>query len=279
VGKKLQRNLGGIVKMKFQFFTDEEYERSFDEFGNIRSKIAAFLKKQIDETPEFIVDVPAGHAYLSAELAQVFQESQILAIGLPNDYMTHTYLRKSDAYPHGLWSRVQYLISDAICLPLANETCDTVANFLGLEDIMMTRGIKGVESVLSEMSRLVSKKGLIEISIVEYGDSPEEQVAKEVWKSIGLNCVFLEREWYLRKLIKDNLNLICEEVFSFPKKMTAKQAKEELEFACENTPKTFSSFGVTAISFSQLWDQFCERIEKFGMAYWSTLRVMIFSRL
>ena len=119
-------------------------------------------------------------------------------------------------------------MSDATEIPLANQTCDIVANFLGLEDVMMTRGVKGVESILREMARIVSKTGVVEISIVEYGDLPEEQVAKEVWDSIGLNCVFQNRDWYLKKLFECGLSLLAEEVLTFPKKMTSSQAKEEL---------------------------------------------------
>lgn len=263
--------------MKLQYFTDEEYERAFDEFGDMRKKIANLLESEVDAAPEIILDVPAGHGYLGAELAQSFPNSRILALGLPNDYLTYTYLRNSKAYPQEIWNRFQYLISDAIEIPLSNQSCNIVANFLGLEDIMMTRGVKGVESILFEMARIVSKSGLVEISLVEYGDSPEERVAKDVWDTIGLNCVFQNRDWYMNKLIEYGLSLSAEEVLTFPKKMTANQAKEELEFACENTPKTFSSFGVKAISFSELWEKFGDRIKEHGMAYWSTIRVMILS--
>lgn len=264
--------------MKFQYFTDEEYERAFDEFGDMRKQIATLLKSEIDSAPEIIMDVPAGHGYLGVELALTFPKSQILALGLPNDYLTFTYLRKSNTYPRDLWNRFQYLVSDATEIPLANQTCDIVANFLGLEDVMMTRGVKGVESILCEMARIVSKTGVVEISTVEYGDLPEEKVAKEVWDTIGLNCVFQNRDWYLKKLFEYGLSLSAEEVLNFPKKMTSSQAKEELEFACENTPKTFSSFGVTAISFNELWERFSGKIEKHGMAYWSTIRVLLLSR-
>ena len=265
--------------MKFEYFTDEEYEKAFDEFGGIRKKIADLLQSEMDDTPKVCMDIPAGHAYLSAELSNAFPLSEVLAVGLPNDYVTHTYLRNSNTYPHTLWHRVQYLVSDATELPLRDSSCDIVANFLGLEDVMMTRGIRGVESILSEMSRLVSDNGLVEISIVEYGDSPEEQIAKEVWSNIGLNCIFLEREWYSRKLQENGLYILNESVFSFPKKMNAEQAREELEFACENTPKTFSSFGVTATPFTELWQRFGKKIQEYGMAYWSTIRVMILSRV
>jgi hypothetical protein len=59
--------------------------------------------------------------------------------------------------------------------------------------------------------------------------------------------------------------------------MTAKQAREELQFACEKAPGIFSMHGVKAIEFSQLWERFGERIEAHGMAYWPRVHVIVLS--
>jgi hypothetical protein len=61
--------------------------------------------------------------------------------------------------------------------------------------------------------------------------------------------------------------------------MTPEQAREELEFACNEAPKIYAPFGVHAISSHDLWKQFGDRIEEHGMAYWSRLRVLVFRKL
>ncbi|MHA2396313.1 MAG: hypothetical protein ACXAC0_06375 [Candidatus Thorarchaeota archaeon] len=151
-----------------------------------------------------------------------------------------------------------------------------VVNFLGLEDLMMTRGSEGVEKALVGLSTLVTMGGFLQLSMVEYGDTPEEQIAKEIWETIGLGCTFLP-EIYYREIIEGlGMRLLNSVVFQFPKKMTPEQVREELEFACNEAPKIFAPFGVYAISFKDLWEQFGDRIEKHGVAYWSRIRVLVF---
>jgi hypothetical protein len=161
-------------------------------------------------------------------------------------------------------------------IPFSNGVFDVVINFLGLEDIKMTRGAEGVKLALSEMARVLDAKGLLQISLVEYGEFPEERLARVVWSATGLNPVFETREWYRQVLEALGLRLLLEEQFIYPKKMTAAQAKEELKFACNVAPSLFSEFGVSARNFESLWTEFGSRIKEHGMAYWSRIRVMLF---
>jgi hypothetical protein len=57
--------------------------------------------------------------------------------------------------------------------------------------------------------------------------------------------------------------------------MTTEQAKEELLFACNETPKIFKVYHVKTISFETLWEMYKEKIEKYGMAYYSKLITII----
>jgi hypothetical protein len=151
-------------------------------------------------------------------------------------------------------------------------------NFLGLEDLHMTMGVKGLEKMVEEVERIAKKDALIQISMVEYGDSPEEKVAQEVWREIGLNAVFLERAYYLELLEKVDLHLVEEYTLLMNRKMTPSQAKEELKFACVEAPKIYASFGVRAMGFDELWEMYGERIEAHGMAYWPKVHVIILSK-
>ena len=262
--------------MSFKYLTDHEYDEAFRKFGNIRKAIAELVHSLTKDRADYILDVPAGHGYLTAEFAHLFPSSEFIALGLRNDLDSYVALRKSESFPQRIWTYVSYIASDALMIPFSNGAFDLVINFLGLEDIQMTRGIAGVQVALSEMARVLNKRGLLQISLVEYGNLPEEKIAKDVWAATGLNPIFETKEWYQQEIESHGLHLFKEKQFIFPKKMTPSQAKEELAFACNVAPSIFSEFGVSAASFKDLWSEFGDRIEAHGMAYWSRIRVLLF---
>jgi ubiquinone/menaquinone biosynthesis C-methylase UbiE len=268
----------GRAALSFKFLTDFEYAEAFHRFGNLRRRIAEFVHSATKGKARLILDVPAGHAYLTAEFTFLFPSSRFVAVGLRNDVESFISLRKSDSYPQNQWNHVQYLSCDAKELPFGDGSFDLVINFLGLEDIKMTRGIEGVQFALSEMSRVLGASGILQISLVEYGELPEEKLARDVWEATGLNPVFEARNWYHQFLVSMGLSLHKEKQFLHPMKMTASQAKEELRFACETAPSIFSEFGVSAKSFESLWAEYGNQIELHGMAYWSRIRVMLYGR-
>ena len=265
-------------KMTIHFFTDTEYEDAFVSFGGIRNKIASLMRETSKVDSGVILDIPAGHGYLSLEIAKKFPDCTVIGIGLPTDVESFLHTRPAENHSSAQWVNVEYLACDATKLSLRSKSCEAVVNFLGLEDINMTRGPEGVKTALSEMERVTKKNGLIQISFVEYGDSPEERLAEEIWNRIGLGCVFWPRNDYVQYMDTLGLHPMSEEVFEYPRKMTVKQAEEELRFACEMAPKTFSEFHVKAITFSELWNQFGDRIEEHGVAYWPRIRVILFSK-
>ena len=270
--------LGKFV-LSFRYFTDKEYEQAFFEFGNVRGAIADKMRQLSSLEGGIALDFLSGHGLLSAEIATRFPKTRILGIGLNNDVETWKTVKESNRCPQRVWSNFHYLLSDATKVPLKSSSCDMVVNFLGLEDLHMTSGWTGVEQAVAEINRVTKSKALIQISLVEYGDFPEERIAKEVWNTIGLNAVFLEKEDYSRSFEKVNIHPVEEFEYTLRRKMTVKQAKEELRFACEEAPRIFSSFRVEAISFDDLWDKFGERIEADGLAYWSKIRILIYSRV
>jgi ubiquinone/menaquinone biosynthesis C-methylase UbiE len=260
------------------YFTDNEYERVFFEFGNFRGNIAERMH-QLSPIPESIVlDFMSGHGLLSAEIAQRFPEAKVIGTGLNNDVESWRQVSQSRKYISELWSKFHYLLCDATRIPVKSSTCDMVVNFLGLEDLHMTHGRMGVRAAITEIDRITKDNALIEVSLAEYGDLPEERVAKEVWDTIGLNAVFLQKEDYLEMLEDSGISLLDECVLNLGMKMTSAQAREELRFACEEAPKIFAEFGVRARDFDDLWTEFGPRIAEHGMAYWSQIRVLILSK-
>ncbi len=261
-----------------QYFTDDEYARAFFEFGNFRGIIAEKMRQLSPIREGTVLDLMSGHGLLSAEIAQRFPETRIIGTGLSNDVESWKKIRQSKKYTSDLWSRFHYLLCDVTRIPLKPSACDMVVNFLGLEDVHMTYGRAGIETVVTEVERITRDDALIQVSLAEYGDSPEEKLAKEVWDAIGLNAIFLQREDYLQMFEEAGMSLVEEFVLKLGRKMTAAQAKEELRFACEEAPKIFTEFGVSAVDFDELWAEFGQRITEHGMAYWSQIRVLILSR-
>ena len=264
--------------LSFSYFTDGEYERAFFEFGDIRSKIAQSMRELVSREDITVLDLLSGHGLLSAEMAKRFPASRIIGLGLRNDVESWKGVRNSGRYDMNVWSHFQYIQANSVSIPLRSSTCDMIVNFLGLEDVHMTSGLTGLRKMVGEIERVARYDSLIQFSMVEYGDSPEERVAQEVWREIGLDAVFLEKAEYLEVFEKVGLHLVNEYTLRMNKKMTASQAKEELQFACNEAPKIFTAFGVDAKDFNSLWDVFGERIEAHGMAFWSRVHVIILSK-
>jgi ubiquinone/menaquinone biosynthesis C-methylase UbiE len=265
-----------VARLPLDYFTDDEYQHAFFEFGSFRRCIAECVRKHALTDNYVIVDLLSGHGLLSAEMARLFPQSKIIGIGLGSDVDSFVQLRRACKYPTAIWKKFQYLQCNATYLPIRSSSCDLIVNFLGLEDVLMTSGMEGLKKLFNEIGRITKPGALVQIALVEYGNTPEEILAKEIWQRIGLNAVFLSREEYCAFIENRGFQFQEEYVLNLQKKMTKKQAKEELEFACNDTPKTFSQFRVSTISFDELWKLFGSQIEEIGMAYWSTIRVMIF---
>ena len=264
--------------MEFEYFSPEEYENAFVRFGDIRKKIAHLVVSLCRTDSMNVLDFMAGHGYLGLEITKTAQSSRVVGFGLPNDVLTHLRLREKLAQPE-LFYNIDYVCAEGTSLPFSKRSFDLVVNFLGLEDLNMTRGLDGVETVLNNLSELVTPGGFLQLSLVEYGNTPEEQVAKEVWETIGLGCTFYPTIHYQEVMESLGFRLLNSVLFQFPKKMTPAQTREELEFACNEAPKIFAPFGVRAIPFQELWEQFCDRIKEHGMAYWSRIRVLVFRKV
>ena len=268
----------GKYLLSHQYFTDREYEDAFFRFGNVRTKIVGSVSQHRPLRNGVILDLLSGHGLLSAEISVRFPDSKIIGTGLINDVESWSRLRKSDRYSKEAWSNFHYLLCDVTNLPVRSSSCDIVVNFLGLEDLHMTSGRHGIKQAIREIDRVTKNDAVIQISLVEYGDTPEEKIARDVWQSIGLNAVFLEETEYLELFNELNIHPVDEYTLTVDRKMTAQQAKEELRFACEEAPMVFSAFNVETLSFDELWESFGERIEEHGLAYWSQIRVILLSK-
>jgi ubiquinone/menaquinone biosynthesis C-methylase UbiE len=267
-----------VTVLPLKYFTDQEYQKAFFEFGGFRERIAEAIGELCSNKDYAIVDLLSGHGLLSAAMARHFPQARIIGTGLSSDVESNQRVKQSGNYSTDLWKRFDYINCNVTRFPIKSSSIDLIVNFLGLEDVLMTSGRKGLRLLFKELHRMTRPEAIVQITWVEYGTAPEEKLAKQVWDSIGLNAVFLSRNEYLALLEGQSFQLQKELLLEMNKKMTAKQAREELEFACNDTPKTFSQFGVRAVKFDDLWSKFGSQIEATGMAYWNKIRVSILAK-
>ncbi|MBU7017499.1 MAG: methyltransferase domain-containing protein [Theionarchaea archaeon] len=259
-----------------EFMTDEEYERCFIDFWGIRSKIAHLLLDYGLQSGSTVLDVPSGHGLFGYEIAKIIKKGEIHAVGLLSDLGTFRQFFGRLKGPEKEYLKLMsYYVADATDLPFQSGKFDFVVNFLGLEDVNMTRGIAGVRKSISEFVRVLKSNGIILITVCLEGNKPDQVLAKEITEYMGINARFYSRDFYYSELQKSAVKIVCEKWIHTYRKMTAAQAKEELQFACEEAPRIFKKFNVSAVPFDDLWQKFGERIEKHGMAYYSDLCIMV----
>jgi ubiquinone/menaquinone biosynthesis C-methylase UbiE len=256
-----------------QFMTDEEYETCFTEFWGIRSKIAHILTEYGLNPGSTIMDIPSGHGFFAYEIARYIKRGRIYAVGLHNDFKAFKAFSRSVKDSENLKS-IFYNVMDAAQLAFSSESFDFVVNFLGLEDINMTKGIEGVKQSLSECVRVLNPGGFIQITLCLEGNEPDQVLAKEIMEYC-LDGVFFSKSFYVEELERLGITMSGEKWFHTRKKMTADQAKEELRFCCEEAPIIFADYHVRSVSFDELWQKFGEQIESHGVAYYSDLCMLI----
>ncbi len=247
--------------MENQYMSQKEYknyEESFYLMG-VRSQIVTDLKPYLSG---IVLDVPTGHGYFAVEASKFSQ----YVIGV--DLLEHDV--KAAKKVSAERGNIGLARMDAVNLGFPSNIFDAVINFLGLEDICMTRGKEGVEKALSEMSRV--SKNIVAIAVQTYGEEPDEILAQEIAAYIGHNAVFYPVEFYAAELEKNGLKIVEKKVYYTTRKLNTGQAKAEIKFACEYTPLYF---GVSCRPFDEVWAKFSERIEQHGVALYSDICMIV----
>lgn len=256
------------------YLSDEEYDRWFFDLGGARAKIVDLLRKNGLGRSCRVLDIAAGHGAFTLKIAQAVQEGEVVAIGLANDLKDFQWYRTQ--VPEGEFSRlIYYLEMNATELDFEDEHFDFVVNFLGLEDIRMTEGDDGLKRTIEEMVRVVRPEGFVEIAIGVYGEEPDEVLLKEVEEFIGHNAVFKPPDFFRKELRQNGLEVVEEHILVPGKKLAVRQAREEIQYACERTPEVFRRFGVKTRDFIDVWQKFGTRIEKTGLAHYSKILCII----
>lgn len=256
------------------FLKDEEYEGWFFDLAGARDEVIRVLRSKGLGRESRVLDVAAGHGTLALKIAEAVPEGEVIAIGLANDLRDYKWYRTQ--VPEGRFSeKIYYLEMDATRLEFEDNRFDFVVNFLGLEDIRMTRGEEGLMRAIREMARVVRSGGFVQIAIGVYGDEPEEVLLREVEQFIGHGAVFPPPDFFREQLRRNGLEIVEEILFVTGKKLIAEQAKEEIRFACERTPEVFRDYGVKTRGFKEVWDEFGSDVERIGLAHYSRILCIV----
>ena len=194
-----------------EFMTDKEYQTCFSHFWGIRSRIAYVLMDYGLQSGSRVLDVPSGHGFLAYEIAKIIQKGEIHAVGLLNDLKTFRRFSNSlESSEKKYLNLIRYIVADASELPFPSGKFDFVVNFLGLEDINMTRGVTGVKKSLSEFVRVLGSEGVMLITVCLEGDEPDQALAKEIMEYMGINALFYSKDFYCTELQKLRIDIVCE---------------------------------------------------------------------
>lgn len=260
------------------YLSDEEYDEWFFDLGGARDEVVEMLRARGLGKNSRVLDIAAGHGTFTLKIAEAVREGEVVAIGLENDVRDYKWYRTQ--VPEGRFGNiVYYLEMDATKLEFEDGYFDFVVNFLGLEDIRMTRGKSGLARALQEMARVVRPGGFVQIAIGVYGEEKDEVLLKKVERFIGHNAVFPSPQFF-RSELRENELKIEEELLPVPgRKLTAEQAEKEIRFACERAPQVFQKYGVRTRDFHDVWERFGSEIEKVGLAHYSRILCIVSKKI
>jgi ubiquinone/menaquinone biosynthesis C-methylase UbiE len=250
-----------------EYVSDEEYPTYFTRLRGLRRRVAASLPL---EHGMKILDIATGSAYFAMELARLDESLRITGIDISEGSFEAA---KENISKNNLEGRVEVRMMDASRLRFPYSSFDMAVNFLGLEDIHMTKGLKGLRGTFRGVGRVVKQGGHFSFVVMppEEAETPAQRLEVEVFSRV-LGATWLSADEYLELLGDAGFSLVRREAFHTGMKLTPGQAREEIRFACEEAPKIF---GVKTISFEEAWSIFGDEIEREGLGHYSRVVLMI----
>jgi ubiquinone/menaquinone biosynthesis C-methylase UbiE len=254
-------------KVNEEYVTDPEFRTYYPKLGGLRFRIARDLPLKPGMR---ILDVGTGSAYFAIEVARLDSSVRITGIDIAASDIRNS---KKNLKREGLAGRIEIVQMDATEMSFAAEEFDMAVNFTGLEDIHMTRGRAGVERTFHQVARVI-KPGSMFCFVVMPSDEMETEAQRiEVALfSYICNATWLTSKEYETMLERAGFVLVKKKQYYTGKKLTAEQAKAEIEFAVDTDPKIY---GVATKPFDKVWAEFGKQIEEHGLGHYSKVVLMI----
>jgi len=260
-----------IYALDERYLTVEEYPGYFRRLNGLRTRIVRALPIK----PHMrILDVATGYGYFALELAGIDQTLSVTGIDLAENDVLQA---QAAVIRLGLPERVSIEKMDATDMGFEPNRFDLAVNFLGLEDIHMTRGRFGVQRVFAEVHRVLKPLSCFGFVIMppEEMETESQKLQNEVFSYI-CNATFLSIHDYDEILRKAGFVPLSKRGYYTNRRVTPEQAQEEIRLACENVQRIY---GIQTPTFEEVWEVFGERIEEHGMGLYSKVVLVLVQRI
>jgi ubiquinone/menaquinone biosynthesis C-methylase UbiE len=250
-----------------EYISTEEYPRYFSRLNNLRGTIAGHLPIKSNMR---ILDLATGYGFFAFELGE--QNNSLKIVGI--DISTNDILQaRKNLEGRGLADRVAFVAMDATSMGFPTGSFDMIVNFLGLEDIHMTRGKNGVQNTFIDANRVLKPQGYFCFVAMPSDEMETEAQRIEVALfSYISGATWLRTEEYESMLSRAGLKSTTKRSYYTGKKLTPEHAKIEIRFACDNVP---TIYGISTPPFEKVWAEFGKRIEQHGLGHYSKVVLFI----
>lgn len=209
--------------MGSKYLTNEEYEAYWFKLEGMRKAVSEGLRL----TAGMILDVGTGWGLFAIEMAKQLKKGQIVGIDITSEDVSMAMKLVRGANVADI---VQILRMDATKLSFSDNHFHIATSFLGMRDIHMTRGEKGVKNATKEMIRVTKPGGKIALCITppEDMETEDQRIAVEIEGKV-FGAESLPKKFYT-DIFRDN-NVVLRETKAFytNKKLTTNQAITELK--------------------------------------------------
>jgi len=246
--------------MSSKYLMDEEYKTYWFKLEGMRKAVSEDLGLTARMT---ILDVGTGWGLFAIEMAKLLKKGDIVGIDIASKDTNMARKLVRDAKVADI---VQILRMDSTKLSFPDNHFHLAISFLGMRDIYMTRGKKGVKSATKEMIRVTKPDGKIALCITppEDMETEDQRIAVEIEGKV-FGAKSLPKKFYT-DIFRDNNVVLRETRAYYTNKLTTNQAIIELKEGIEIARKVY---GKDVPDFEDVWDRYGEKIEAFGYGMYS----------
>ena len=253
------------------YLSEHEYHTYFEDLNGLRSRIAG----DMPVLPGMrILDLATGYGYFAIAVAKRDASLRVTGFDIAHSDVRHS---RQNYLKYGVGRQAQAVRMDATRMALQTSGFDMVVNFLGLEDIHMTRGRDGVEKTFFEVNRVLKPGHCFCFTVMppEVMDTPAQQTEVALFSYI-CDSTWLSLDEYIRMLKGARLQLVDRRVYRTGKRLTPEQARVEIRFACGNVPRIY---GKSTPCFEEVWARFGSQIETHGLGQASKVVLVVTQKI
>lgn len=255
-----------VLSPEETYIAEKEYPDYSSRLDGLRGRIVASLPL---EARMKILDVATGSANFAIELAKKDPSLKIVAIDVSD-----SMIRIADKSIRERWfdTNITTMKMDATRLEFPVSSFGIATNFMGFDDVAMTRGEQGVRKAFHEVARILKPRGYFCFTVIppEEAETPAQKLETEVYTH-ACGAKWFPAIRYQEYLRGAGFTLIKRENFYTGKKLRPEQARREIAAAIEDAEK----HGVEVIPLDEVWKKYGYEIEKNGLGHCSRVVLMM----